>query len=358
MRASVWFLGMSAFAALTAALWLGCGDDPAGPGGGGGAGTGTSTGSGASGGSGTTPTCGTDSPAALGACVETSRYVADLTALEGPRSSGDPLHQAARDLCASRFTEHGFQVEMHDYGSGVNVIGVRPGASDQRILVSAHYDGVPGCAAADDNASGVAGLLETARILGSAPAFDKTLVVACWDEEELGLVGSRAYAQRASQIGEAIAGHYVFEMIGYFDDSPGAQSLPFGFELVFPEEAKIVTDNQSRGDFLAIIGDDSFATGIERLDHYCDVFGLSGLGLTLSADQKNDPLYGDLQRSDHAPFWEQGFPALHMTDTSEFRYGAYHCGDGEDVKENLDHGFATKVIQATVAATAELLGPS
>ena len=47
-----------------------------------------------------------------------------------------------------------------------------------------------------------------------------------------------------------------------------------------------------------------------------------------------------------------------MTDTSEFRYGAYHCGDGEDVKENLDHGFATKVIQATVAATAELLGPS
>jgi len=64
----------------------------------------------------------------------------------------------------------------------------------------------------------------------------------------------------------------------------------------------------------------------------------------------------ELQRSDHAPFWEQGFPALHMTDTSEFRYGAYHCREGDDVKENLDPAFATGVVQGTVAATAELLG--
>lgn len=347
-----------AVVALTAGLALvsgACGDD--GPSSSTGSGGATTTGPTSGPGAGMPgPTCGDDSPAALGACVEQSRYVADLTTMEGPRAPGDPLHAQTRQLCADRFAEHGFEVELHDYGSGVNVIGVKPGGSDERVIVSAHYDGVADCPGADDNATGVAGVLETARVLGPQPAFDRTLVVACWDEEELGLVGSRAYAERAASDGEAIVGHYVYEMIGYFDDTPGAQELPFGFNLVFPDETKIVEDNAYRGDFLAIIGDESFAGGIAALDGYCDVFGIKGLVLTLSADQKNDPLYGDLQRSDHAPFWEQGFPALHMTDTSEFRYAAYHCWEGDDVKENLDHAFATGIIRATTAATAELLG--
>jgi Peptidase family M28 len=334
-----------------------CGDSSEATSGAGASGSGASSGTGASGSTGgAAPICGDDSPAALGACVEQERYLADLTTIEGARAPGDPHHQEVQDLCADRFAASGFDVERHDYGAGTNVIGVKPGSSDDRILVSAHYDGTPGCPGADDNGTGVAGVLETARVLGGVSGFQRTLVVACWDGEEQGLVGSRAYAQRASANGENILGHYVYEMIGFFDDSPGAQSLPFGFNLVFPAETKIIEDNDDRGDFLAIIGDESFSNGIDLLENYCSIFGIKGLALTLAADQKNDPLYGNLQRSDHAPFWEENIPALHMTDTSEFRYDAYHCGAGPDVKENLDHGFATGVIRATVAATSELLG--
>jgi hypothetical protein len=331
-----------------------CGDDSEASGGSGAAGGSSTTGTGGM--PGEPPPCGEGSPAALGSCVEQDRYLADLTTIEGERPPGHPHHQEVQDLCASRFEEHGFEVELHDYGTGVNVIGVKAGASDDRVIVSAHYDSTDGCPGADDNGTGVAGVLETARVLGPAGDFDRTLVVACWDEEEAGLVGSRAYAERATAQGEVIVGHYVYEMIGYIDESPGAQELPFGFEIVFPEESQIVSDNEFRGDFLAIIGDESFAEGINLLDGYCDTFGVKGLALTLAAEQKNSPTFGDLQRSDHAPFWEQDFPALHMTDTSEFRYAPYHCGGGQDVKENLDHAFATGVISATVAATADLLG--
>ncbi len=348
---------MWAILALATPLFLGCGDDQAkGSGGAGGSTSSTSTtDSGTTTGT-NTGSCGTGTATAIADCVEQSRYEEDLKFIAAPRPPGSAHHTAVRELCAKRFAEHGFTVEEHDYGSGVNVIGVLPGASDERVIVSAHYDSTDAsCPGADDNATGVAGVLESARVMAAA-SLDKTLVVACWDEEEDGLVGSDAYAGRAKQQGDKIIGVYVYEMLGYVTQEPNTQTLPAGFGIMFPEAAAEVAANDNRGDFIAIIGDVSMQVGVDLLDQYAEHYGAKALQLTLEADQKNSPLFGDLRRSDHAPFWERDFPALHMTDTSNFRYSAYHCGSGPDVPENLDHGFSTAVIKATVAAASDLLG--
>lgn len=352
VKRRTWLACAAVTASVAASATAACGDDEAGSASGSGGSTTTTT----SATGGQAPSCGDDSPAAIGACVEQSRYESDLAFVEGERAPGQAHHVEVRDLCVDRFGEHGFEVELHDYGTGINVIGVKQGAQPERVLVSAHYDHIEGCPGADDNGTGVAGLLETARVLGSR-SFDRTLVVACWDEEESGLIGSEAYAQRAAQNGEPIMAVYVYEMLGYVDSAPDTQTLPAGFSLVFPDEAQQVADNGNRGDFIAIIGDESMQQGIDLLVGYAGTFGVKALALALAADQKTNPLYGDLRRSDHAPFWDVDIPALHMTDTSNFRYAAYHCFEGDDVMDNLDHAFASNVIRATTAAAADLLGP-
>src|ERR1700755_2321856 len=148
--------------------------------------------------------------------VDRAAYEADLTAIAGTRSPGTPHWQEIQDLCASRFEELGFTVERQQYATGVNVIGVkmRTRKPAERVVVSAHYDSVPNCPGADDNGSGVAGTLEVARV-PSKSSHDRTLVVACWDEEERGLIGAKAYVAHEKAAGTNIVLALVFEMIGY-----------------------------------------------------------------------------------------------------------------------------------------------
>jgi len=261
-----------------------------------------------------------------------------------------------QDLCAQRLADLGFAVERFDYGSGVDVIGVKAGTEipAERVLVSAHYDSVPDCPGADDNGSGVAGLLETARVL-AAGTFARTLVAACWDEEEDGLIGSAAYAARAQATGEQILGHYVFEMIGTFDDTPGSQELPDGLEILFPAEVAQLEAEGFRGDFIALIHDPGSATQAQDMVDLGAAAGLKSARLGVPEELLNSGLISDLRRSDHAPFWAIGVPAIQISDTAEFRNHAYHCRDGDDVIGLLDHGFAAKVVQATVGSLSNAL---
>ena len=318
----------------------------------------TTTTSSGSGGAGLTESCGSGSPAALAACVEQTRYVTDLTFLAQPRPPGSSHWQAVQDLCAQRFTELGMQVELHDYGSGVNVIGVLPGSSQpsERVLLSAHYDSTDDtCPGADDNATGVAALLESARVLASA-TFPRTLVVACWDEEEAGLIGSDAYAARAASQAEQILVAFVFEMIGYFSDAPDSQEIPVGFNIVFPDQIAELEARGNRGDFVAIVVDELGHDAANTLASFADSVGLENAVLPLAADQKGSPLFGDLRRSDHASFWDRDYPAMMLTDTSNFRNPHYHCYAGSDAVSDLNHDFSTRIVQSTVAAAADALG--
>ncbi|UJR81695.1 M20/M25/M40 family metallo-hydrolase [Sandaracinus amylolyticus] len=302
------------------------------------------------------PACGQDEPLALASCVDRSRYERDLVAIAHPREPASDHWQAVQDLCATRLESLGFEVERHDYGTGVNVIGTRVGTTtpERRVIVGAHYDHVAGCDGADDNASGVAGALEIARVLASR-SFARTLVVACWDEEERGLIGSTAHAARARDAGETIDAAFVLEMIGYTSDAPGSQRLATGIDVLFPQAAREIEANESRGDFIAAIGDPASRAAIDALEAHADRIGLPFVRLDVPASVLASPVASDLRRSDHASFWASAYPGLMLSDTANFRYDSYHCGAGPDVPANLDLDFATRVVRVTVAAAAQIL---
>jgi hypothetical protein len=300
--------------------------------------------------------CGTATAAELAGCVDEQRYLADLEFIAEPRSPGSPHWQATQDLCAVRLTDLGYQVERHDFGSGVNVVGTLPGAGAvSSVIISAHYDHIAGCPGADDNASGVAGVLEAARVLSST-TLDGAVVVACWDREESGLLGSRAYATRAAQQGELITVAFALDMIGYWNAYPGSQRVPEGLDVLFPVQVDQIRANDLRGDYIAAVTDEAARGPAARFEEHALAAGLPALVLEVPEALKTAAITADLRRSDHAPFWEQDLPAIFVTDTAEYRNPHYHCLQGPDVVSDLDVQFAAQVVQATVGATAETLG--
>lgn len=287
--------------------------------------------------------------------ADLSRYEADLSAVAIVRDPGSAGWQATQDLCATRFADLGYSVELHDFGSGVNVIGRKTGTVDNEVVLSAHYDHVAGCEGADDNATGVAAVLELARVL-AGHSYRRTLVVACWDLEELGLIGSRAYASRATSRGTSIDAVYSFEMLGYKSDAPNSQSVPAGLDALFPDQYATLQANQFRGDFIAIISDPASRPMNRAFERYADQVGLPWLELEVPTALLTSPLVSNLRRSDHAPFWDQGYPGSSLTDTANFRNARYHCAGGPDDVDYLDTAFALKSVQASVGAAATFLG--
>lgn len=151
------------------------------------------------------------------------------------------------------------------------MLGLRPGtvSPDEYVLVGAHYDHIPDCHGADDNATGVAATLEIARVLAKT-SFERSTVIACWDEEEDGLVGSKAFI--AALGGKQIVINFNFDMIGKRSDEPNSQSTPPGFQLVFADAYAEIQAKEFRGDFIAIITSDAandhalaFAAATDRL---------------------------------------------------------------------------------------------
>lgn len=291
--------------------------------------------------------------------VDAVAWLDDLQAFAVERPPGSTAWADLQDTCADRLAAYGYEVERHAYGTGTNVVGRLPGRTnaDGAMVVSAHYDSVAGCTGADDNASGMASALEVARVMALAE-WENDLWVACWDEEERGLIGSQAWATEAAEQGARIQLAWSFETMAYADPAPDTQSLPFGFELLFPEASQEVADRDHAGDFIAFIGD---ATGSARFytvfAAQAEADGLPALDLLLPDELLLSFATADLRRSDHASFWEEGMPAVMLTDTADFRNDAYHCRNGlDDSVDRLDPDFAVKVVRATVAATAEGLG--
>jgi hypothetical protein len=307
--------------------------------------------------SGQAANCETNSAAGLMQCVRAQHYLDDLNFIALPRPPKSAQWQAVQNLCADRLASLGFQVERQSYGSGVNVIGVRSSASAaaERVLISAHYDHINNCAGADDNASGLAGTLEAARVLATG-SFNRTLVVACWDEEERGMVGSAAYATRAKAAGESINLALVMDMIGFKSDAPNSQAMPLGFDLVFPTQVAKLKANQSRADFIAVVANESAAMAAQQIESHAQEVAQPYLTLPLTVAQIESSLYADLLRSDHASFWKAGYPALFLSDTAELRNSHYHCASGPDAIADLNTEFAVKTIQMVVSTAVDALG--
>ena len=115
--------------------------------------------------------------------------------------------------------------------NGVNVIGTKNGTNtDQIVIIGAHYDTVDNTPGADDNGTGIAALLELARILGKH-TFVKTLILVAFDMEEIGLLGSRAIIEKLPE-NAVVEGALIFDTMGYIDGKDNSQKIPTGFSLL------------------------------------------------------------------------------------------------------------------------------
>jgi Zn-dependent M28 family amino/carboxypeptidase len=202
----------------------------------------------------------------------------------------------------------------------------------------------------------VAGALELARVLAGAPTRPRTLAIACWDQEEQGLLGSIAWVVSGQVPGEKVVVYFNYDMIGHASDVPGSQMIPAGFDGLFPAQYAQVEANGFRGDFVLVVADELAVAPQGAFEAHAEVLGLPTISAVLDAAQKNSALLTDLRRSDHAPFWAADIPAIFLTDTGELRDASYHCMGGQDSVELLDFGFNARVVAATVGAVAETLG--
>ncbi|MEB3337345.1 MAG: M28 family peptidase [Leptolyngbyaceae bacterium] len=206
------------------------------------------------------------------------------------------------------------------------------------VLIGAHYDAVVGSPGADDNATGVAVLLELARLFALEPASYPIRLVA-FDLEELGCLGSQQYAAELRSQGQTLRLMISLEMLGYCNPSPNSQRYPPGIQYFYPD----------RGNFIGLIG--NFPT---LLDLIClsRMMRRSGTPCEWLPAGKRGILVPDTRRSDHAPFWDQGYGAILVTDTAFLRNPNYH--KPSDRLETLDLAFLTGVCQGLEAGIRQL----
>jgi Zn-dependent M28 family amino/carboxypeptidase len=205
--------------------------------------------------------------------------------------------------------------------------GVGGGNKKPIILIGAHYDAVLGSPGADDNATGVAVLLEFARLFDNAPANYPIRLVA-FDMEEFGLEGSNHCAAELKQQGQKIRLMLSLEMLGYCNSSPGSQRYPAGLERFYP----------NRGDFIALIGNLPTIPDLIRLSGSIRKAGIPSEWLPVP---NRGTIVPDTRRSDHAPFWDRGYRAMMVTDTANMRNPHYH--DASDRMETLNLDFLTGI---------------
>jgi Zn-dependent M28 family amino/carboxypeptidase len=241
----------------------------------------------------------------------------------------------------ARVTEQVYAVE--GAGRYRNIIGsFGPDAGD-RVVVGAHYDAAGPFPAADDNASGVAGLLELARLLGagSPPAARVDLVAFTLEEPpyyDTPSMGSHVHAAALRREGAVVRAMITLEMIGYFSDAPGSQRLPYSIlKVVYPSTAN----------FVAVIGRLGEARLTRRVKR-----AMQG-ATTLDVYSMNAPTWiPGIDFSDHRSYWAHGYPAIMVTDTAFYRNDRYHTA--RDTPDTLDYGRMAEVVRGVHRAVLML----
>jgi Zn-dependent M28 family amino/carboxypeptidase len=236
-------------------------------------------------------------------------------------------------------TTHEFEHQGQSYQNLIlDLPAAQPAANRPPILVGAHYDAVLKSPGADDNATGLAVLLELARWFVQHPARFPIRLVA-FDLEEYGLVGSRAYAAELRQQNQVLRLMLSLEMLGYCDATPNSQRYPPGLQYFYP----------NCGNFIGLIGNWQTIPDLMRLSRQINRTGVPCQWLPAGSRGQMVP---DTRRSDHAPFWDQGYRALMVTDTANLRNPHYHRSS--DRIETLDLNFLTGVCRGIIAALKSL----
>ncbi len=277
-----------------------------------------------------------------------------LAGVIGPRHLGKPESiKGAIDYIRREFVAVGYDVFEQTYPveetEAVNLWVEIPGTdrSEEIVVLGAHYDTIAATPGADDNASAVAVLLEVARMLhGFEPR--RTIRCVAFACEEMPYyhsmtMGSQVYARTCRERGDRIRGMICLEMVGFFSDEPESQGypdeMPRWLRWIFPRTG-------------------NFLTAVSNLRSW-------RLGLTFRRGFKRAvrfPLYsialpeflGFIRRSDNSSFWDQGYAALMVTDTSYLRNPHYHRET--DLPETLDYERMSRVAIGVAGAMARLGG--
>ncbi|MBU1231511.1 MAG: M20/M25/M40 family metallo-hydrolase [Proteobacteria bacterium] len=212
---------------------------------------------------------------------------------------------------------------------------------EEIVVVGAHYDTVPGCPGANDNGSGVAALLELARLLADAHPLRTIRLVAFANEEPPFFfskdMGSRHYAALSRKRREKIVAMLSLETMGYYRDEPGSQHYPFPFSLFYPDTAN----------FIGFVGNIRSHNLVRRtIGSFRRHTRFPSQGLAAPIIIKG------VGWSDHWSFWQEGYPAIMVTDTAFFRYAPYHTA--ADTPEKLDYERLARVVTGLVHTILDL----
>jgi Zn-dependent M28 family amino/carboxypeptidase len=254
---------------------------------------------------------------------------------------------AAAAYIRGEFEALGLEVRAQRYRAlGVdceNLEVVLPGRSapGEIVLVGAHYDTVRGTPGADDNASGVAALIEIARALRAAPLARTLKLVAFVNEEApfffWGEMGSKVYARAARRRGDDIRLMLSLEMLGCYDDTPGSQAYPPLLKWFYPE----------RGNFIAFVSNLASRRALRGL------VGAFRAHSDFPAESLAAPaLVPGVAWSDQLSFWRAGYRAVMVTDTAFYRNRDYHRAS--DAPARLRYPEMARVVEGLAAAVAAL----
>ncbi|MFH1723623.1 MAG: M28 family peptidase [Elusimicrobiota bacterium] len=236
------------------------------------------------------------------------------------------------------WTGAGYRVRREEYpvGDGTcrNLFVETEPAGTRRplLIIGAHYDSAPGTPGADDNASGVAVLLELAAAVRRSRLPMPARFVSFASEEPphfaTGEMGSAFHAKRLRADGTAVAGMLSLEMLGYYDSRPGSQAYPPFLARFYPESA----------DFLALVSDFGSRDLIKRMAE-----GLRREGVRIETAALPRWVPG-VSLSDHLSFWKESYPAAMLTDTAMYRNPHYHMPT--DTPETLDYPRMALLVEA------------
>lgn len=211
------------------------------------------------------------------------------------------------------------------------------------VIVGGHYDSVFGCPGANDNGTGIAGVLALARSLAKTAPARTLRFVGFVNEEPPHFrgddMGSRVYAKRCRERRENVVAMLSLETIGYYSDAAGTQNYPPPLGLFYPSE----------GNFIAFVGN----VGSRSLVKRC---------VRLFRDRAAFPSEGaavpgflpGVGWSDHESFWEHGYPGVMVTDTAPFRYPHYH--QPGDTPDKVDFERCARVVEGLEQVLRDLAG--
>ncbi len=321
------------------------------------------------------------------ASVNPVRLRQDVVNLTGPRNrlhSPEAMAQADELLLAT-FRDAGWKTQQRpfnlenvtgilDYSdfkqtvyprlSGMNITATKPGEEpNYSIVIEAHYDTVQNTPGADDNSASVAALLELARVL-SPYSFKHSIILAACDMEELGLIGARQLVKELT--GECrLEGAIVFETMAFTSKAPNSQSVPPGFDLLYPSQYQRMKERQWTGEGSIVIYKDfaktlavSFGESLAYVAGADSVMLLQDPGELLKAggvSQHVAAMESHFYRADHVTFWEANIPAIQITDTADFRNPHYH--KATDKSDTLDYEHLAAIVAATAITLLKIANP-